>query len=744
MQGQRKVPPLKSSDSATSVREMLAAVNYASAAARNSWLAFIGLMTYLAVTLAGVSHKDLFLDTEITLPFVRIGIPLTSFFFFAPILILFSHIGLLMQHRMLRQKLLAFNRTLPASNIEKQHIRDEIHSYFFTQIVVGKPQKTSMRFAFQFMTISTLILAPVILLFVFQIRFLPFHLESATWAHRIYLLFDIALLWTIGIFLSNIKTQDNGIGRLYALVNVPIILILFTSIFVASVPDKTIDKMMSGLAANWTTPVPIYCNRQRHLYQETRKVFTLTAWLFERKIFETKEYLDLRRINHKEIPFSCSITSWFNSMRNLNLADIDVVPDKKLVKGEPSYFLRKRNFDYADFSDADLKQIDFSNSSLQGANLIGSNLKKTIFRAASLQGANLGKADLQSTNLVMANLQGTMLRMANLQGANLFKANLQGAFLGQAKLQSAIFLAAKLQGANLGKAKLQNADLRANLLGAYLWGANLQGADLNRANLQGANLNKTNLQGANLNKAKLQGAEFRWASLQGTDFGKAQIWETYPPKLQQAGNSKLNKIRINANDKKIIKNFANEIRDIQKLAKQMQSDKTPGHKNVAATLKKLQKIQNKHFTKANDLSWLKNPKDFCTWQSYTKHPVPSPESYAKTLGEVACNDDTDKAYKASRLTIRIINQKLHAPSFFKQLNTCPTVTARLPKNLMAALKQAAKNYKPPKPTQDILPKPITYNGKTADEICTAHENSKQPNAAKPETKNTPKPNTSSP
>jgi hypothetical protein len=43
------------------------AVNASSSTARNSWVFFLGLMAYLGVVTAGVTHKDLLLDNQIKL-----------------------------------------------------------------------------------------------------------------------------------------------------------------------------------------------------------------------------------------------------------------------------------------------------------------------------------------------------------------------------------------------------------------------------------------------------------------------------------------------------------------------------------------------------------------------------------------------------------------------------------------------------------------------------------------------------
>ena len=99
---------------------LLNAANDASNAARNAWLAFLALVTYLLVTLGGVSHKDLLLNSGVTLPVVNVDIPLFSFFQYAPLLLLLVLLSLLIQHVVLALKYRRFVEAI-APHEKKAH-----------------------------------------------------------------------------------------------------------------------------------------------------------------------------------------------------------------------------------------------------------------------------------------------------------------------------------------------------------------------------------------------------------------------------------------------------------------------------------------------------------------------------------------------------------------------------------------------------------------------------------------------
>jgi uncharacterized protein YjbI with pentapeptide repeats len=145
--------------------------------------------------------------------------------------------------------------------------------------------------------------------------------------------------------------------------------------------------------------------------------------------------------------------------------------------------------DMADFSGAELNQVRFDRTKLEGANFDHaklfdvsfaradvteadfSNLKATHvdFEAANLDHANFTNAKLEQVSFREANMRGSTLTRTQISYSLLQKANLQGA-----DLTSSLITITDLQGANLEFAKLSGAvldqvDLReCNFDGTYL------------------------------------------------------------------------------------------------------------------------------------------------------------------------------------------------------------------------------------------------------------------------------------
>ncbi|MBD5116160.1 MAG: hypothetical protein HDT48_01425 [Ruminococcaceae bacterium] len=207
----------------------------------------------------------------------------------------------------------------------------------------------------------------------------------------------------------------------------------------------------------------------------------------------------------------------------------------------------------ADLSGANLKRARLMGADLKRARLIGADLKRADLSGANLLEANLTGADLTGAhiigaepgaehtivsfieaNLIEVNATETVFKRANLTGANLtgavFKrADLTGAVLTGANLTGVDFTGAVLKRANLAGADLSGANLtkavfkRADLTGADLTGADLTGVDFTGAVLKRANLAGADLTGAILTEADLTGVFLTGAILTGTDLASADL-----------------------------------------------------------------------------------------------------------------------------------------------------------------------------------------------------------------------------
>jgi uncharacterized protein YjbI with pentapeptide repeats len=499
---------------------LLEAVNRSSGSANTAWLICIGLMSYLLITVAGISHKDLLLNSDISLPILQVKIELTRFFLFVPILLVLLHLGLIGQLALVARKTLEFAasiRMLETTDQRTHPLRLELDNFFFVQAIAGPDRSRLVSIVLHGMSWLTIVVMPVALLLYVQLVFLPYHDGTITWVHRSALIADIILLVCIGVFLWRLETSFfHAFLRTtlhhpfsLALTTVGLLAVGAFSLFFATVPEAIDQPSATGLRA-----------------AEGRYILGYA-------------------VPGTGASGDGTLLGLFH--RNLNVTDTDLVVDRDVSPGETSINLRGRDLRFARLDRTDLHQADLTGADLDGASLIGADLRGISMgcadlnqllltdshrsgRCASARGANFLKARLGDARMTGADLRAARLEEAQLEGAQLGHAAVSGANFAGARLDRADFSGASLHGANFILASLQGADLSgAKLQMSDFTNAAMQGANLSLANLEGASLRDVELEGANLQMARLYGAVMSGAKLQGSDLKGAYVWRSPAP-----------------------------------------------------------------------------------------------------------------------------------------------------------------------------------------------------------------------
>lgn len=78
------------------------------------WLSYLFVFFYLAIAVGGVTHRDLFFENPVKLPFLSVDLPLIGFFVLGPALFLIIHCYLLLHFVLLAGKVGAFHKELQA------------------------------------------------------------------------------------------------------------------------------------------------------------------------------------------------------------------------------------------------------------------------------------------------------------------------------------------------------------------------------------------------------------------------------------------------------------------------------------------------------------------------------------------------------------------------------------------------------------------------------------------------------
>ncbi len=490
------------------------------------WLTFVTFTALLVMTVGTVTHRQIFIEQPLKLPLLNLDLPLVAFFWAAPILFVVLHLYLLLQIEVLVTMVGSYYRKLQITpkHLNQEHeARLRLDASVFVRMLVSRqaPREDLFGRANRVVAWTTIVGLPLICLLQIQFVFLPFHDPYMTMFHRLVVVADAVIA---GLFWSSIatraaRTYHRGYVRktLRQLAPRFMLFALRTPAIRAVIVSRTASWLFVGLTRlrlRWTRAlglsVPIItivlsfvaAHPSEGIYRLTEGA---TRPLFEGAIDNVRG-----RPN-----------TWLYMSNRLILPDQQFAAAEKLPTlssdARMSLSMRGRDLNGAILDRAELREVDFTGSQLEGASMQGAILTRARFdcgdgathfvdrRCTNLKGAVLDFAHLQAASFVGAHLQGASMIRAELQGANLSRAQLQGAALHSTLLAGAQLDLADLRGANLNTAQLQ---------GASLLNTRLEGASLDHAQMQGASLYYTQLQAASLEWAELQGATLLEADLE--------------------------------------------------------------------------------------------------------------------------------------------------------------------------------------------------------------------------------------
>ncbi len=386
---------------------------------------FLALLLTLVAVIASTSHRTLFLEENIQVPFISVSLPVVGFYWVGPAILLAMHFYVLASMGPLAEKAEAlFDRLASETAGDDKALRLLLHrldSFPLLQVLAARRFGGSA-WTMEVLVWSTLLLAPVAVFLWFQLRFLPYHSEAVTMWHRLALLADFCLLlklwpriemehgrWDLAWFSARVTAAG---------------LVLLFSFDVASLPQEegpgweraTIGFVsLASLEDGDAAPGLVARDRRK-----------LSAWLLDGdEPLLTPRSLRLR--------YERFVTE----------------KDEELARRPVSLVLTDRNFSFADLRDTDLRKAKFDGSRMQGATLNRVEMQGATLNGAQMQGATLNRAQMQGATLNGAQMQGATLNEAQLQGARLNGAQMQGATLNGAAVWR-----------SLGAPKIELADLR--------------------------------------------------------------------------------------------------------------------------------------------------------------------------------------------------------------------------------------------------------------------------------------------
>jgi hypothetical protein len=170
------------------------------------WFSYL----FLAIATGGITHRDLFLENAVKLPFLNVDLPLIEFFIVGPLILLLIHAYVLLHFVLLASKIAVFHVELQAQ-IDDESVRTKLRrqlpSNIFIQFLAGPHDVREGFVGSMLRSIAhiSLVYGPVILLVSFQLCFLPYHHEQITLWHRLLIVMDVCLIWILWPRILDVK-----------------------------------------------------------------------------------------------------------------------------------------------------------------------------------------------------------------------------------------------------------------------------------------------------------------------------------------------------------------------------------------------------------------------------------------------------------------------------------------------------------------------------------------------------------
>src|SRR5271166_2420269 len=183
----------KSGEDAPDTKEaeaLAGALNHSAERAQTLWFSYLIFMLYLAIATWTTTHRMLFLESPLNLPVLNIALPLLGFYILTPLIFVVFHFYMLLNLVLLARSAKALEdslaRAFPDDGEPRETFRMRIENTLFVQLLVGgRLEREGINAKLlSLMALITLALAPVALLLMFEIMFLPYHSWKITWWHR--------------------------------------------------------------------------------------------------------------------------------------------------------------------------------------------------------------------------------------------------------------------------------------------------------------------------------------------------------------------------------------------------------------------------------------------------------------------------------------------------------------------------------------------------------------------------------
>ncbi|HFO1949813.1 TPA: pentapeptide repeat-containing protein [Klebsiella pneumoniae] len=405
------------------------------------FLAYVFLLSYVLVIVSSTTDLQLLLeDKGIVLPILNVNVSLVGFYVIAPILITAVHINLLL-HSSITYSSLKYLSLIYSKKVPNIKVKNNILDI----AILGKD--SSIKRLYQALANILYIYSSPIVLSIILFRFSDYQSTPIFCLHILMIMIDFIFIIYFGRLQQKTNTEtghcNNPIGFPFGDNKaIKCLIYLFFSLLIIK-----IVVCWDVFIRDWRDSVSkdiIY-----HYYNVTDD---------DGSIDDLYGFLPIIKIDRTTKLSKEEDSNYFGS---LNLKK-DTSSLHSFINRGMSIDLRNRSLRYAALPMQNLARAWFTNSDLQGANLLLSQLQGVVLNQTQLQGSNLSGSNLDGAYVFNANLTDANLRGATIRGAIFDDSNLTFTNLEESDLTSSVFTGNTLISTILVKADLSSSFLANN------------------------------------------------------------------------------------------------------------------------------------------------------------------------------------------------------------------------------------------------------------------------------------------
>jgi hypothetical protein len=254
---------------------LLEVVNESARHVRNFYITFLLVALYILLIVWSTTDEMLLRISPITLPILKLQVPIKGFYAIVPPLFLLLHFNLLLQLYLLAKKLSHFNQQLDRLPTEdsQQHFQIRLFAFPFVQLISANHSSRWAKGILNLMVWLLIIILPPVVLIQLQLGFLPFHDSPILWGQRIAVALDLLLLFC---FFSIIRKQG---GQLWVrCVQWCLLVSISASLFVFSWGLATLPNEAKAMFwADWI-PLSFWITKSNHKRENGELILTVALF----------------------------------------------------------------------------------------------------------------------------------------------------------------------------------------------------------------------------------------------------------------------------------------------------------------------------------------------------------------------------------------------------------------------------------------------------------------------------------